>query len=332
MSPREIIAEAWLMTTREKKLFRWGFASSILETLFDLKLLTYQLYFAYSYLQGDPIGFFKIEELLYETLPFGVFVFFIVAIITLFIIEIFATKLCLGAVIGLAAKSHKKEEVRGGLVLAVYNFFPIFAIQELFVLGKIGITITLCSLILRYVGGDLAIPMILFVLFFWFFSLIMRFFASFAEEAAVIHKKSVFQAIRKSIKLILSHVRHVFLLLILLVIISIRIIINALVLFVLPAIIIGLSLFLTIFLSTTITIIVTSVVACALIIFASYFFTYLHVFKQTVWTITYLELSKVKELDIIEEAPLGELPQPQIETATEGKEEETSEEDEEKAN
>ena len=33
---------------------------------------------------------------------------------------------------------------------------------------------------------------------------------------------------------------------------------------------------------------------------ASYFLGYVTVFKHTVWTITYLELSKLKELDVIE--------------------------------
>jgi hypothetical protein len=32
---------------------------------------------------------------------------------------------------------------------------------------------------------------------------------------------------------------------------------------------------------------------------AAYFFTYLHVFKQAVWTIMYMELIKEKELDKI---------------------------------
>ena len=317
MTPREIIAEAWHLTTREGKIFRWGFTSTVLETLFDLKLLTYQLYFAYSYWQGDPIGFFKVEELLYEFLPFWLFLSVIIGIIILFIVEVLATKLCLGAIIGLAAKSHKGEEVKGGLVLAIYNFFSIFAIQELFVLGKLGIAITLCSLVLRYVGGGLAIPMVVIILSAWLFFLVLRFFASFAEEAAVIHKKGVFSAIKKSIKLILSNVSHVFFILILLVIISLRIVLNALILFVIPAIVIGLSLLLAMFLPQAVTIVITALVAIALIIFASYFFTYLTVFKQTVWTITYLELSKQKDLDIIEEVPEGE------KVSTEEKEEES---------
>ena len=33
----------------------------------------------------------------------------------------------------------------------------------------------------------------------------------------------------------------------------------------------------------------------------SYFFAYVTVFKQTVWTITYLELSQIKDLDVIHE-------------------------------
>jgi hypothetical protein len=35
------------------------------------------------------------------------------------------------------------------------------------------------------------------------------------------------------------------------------------------------------------------------VLIASYFFGYLHVFQHTVWTITFMELRKHKDLDVI---------------------------------
>jgi len=300
MTPREIIAEAWAITLREKSLRRWGFTAALFETLLDVKLLIYQVYFLISYLQGDPIGFFKIEELLFAALPFWGFVTFIIVLLILFAVEIFLPKMCLGAIIGLAAKAHKKEEVKGGLVLALYNFFAIFAIRELFVLGGVTTMITVISLILRYMGEGFRGTLIGLTVGFWLLSNLFRFFANFAEEEAVIKKSGVFESMGRSFKLIISHLRHVVFLLMLLFIISLRVLLNALVLLVLPAIIIGIGILLAMFLSTTLTVIISTIVGIVLVFVASYFFAYLHVFQQTTWTITYMELSKLKDLDIIE--------------------------------
>jgi hypothetical protein len=300
MSPREIIAEAWAITLRERSLRRWGFTSSLFETLFDLKLFVYQAYFLTSYLEGNPIGFFEIEEMLFRAVPFWVFLTFVIAIILLFALEIFIPKMCLGAIIGLAAKSHNKEEMKGGLVLALFNFFPIFAIRELFVLGKLTTVLTAASLILRYIGGGMGTALILVLFSLFAISNFFRFFTSFAEEGAVIRKTGVFPSLAKSFKLIVSHLQHVVFLLILLFIISIRILINALVLLVLPGLIFGIGILLALFLSPLLTITIATVLGLILVGVASYFFAYLHVFQQTVWTITYMELSKLKDLDIIE--------------------------------
>ncbi len=300
MLPKEIIVEAWNITRRERKLRAWGFTSELLETLLDMKLLAYQFYFAYSFFfLGDTIGFFAVEEFLLETLPRWGFVTFIIVLIGLFILEIFIPKMCLGAIIGLSAKAHNKEESRGGLVLALYNFLPLFAVQELFILGKITTIVTICSLVIRYMPSGLHIPMIVLLSFFWLLSNIFRFFTIFAEEDIVIRKSGIFEALGRSFKLIISHLSHIFFLLMLLIFISLRILMNAVVLFVLPAIILAVGVVLAYFFSTVLTVILSAITGIILVLFASYFFAYVHVFTQTVWTITYIELQRMKDLDII---------------------------------
>lgn len=310
MTPKQIIVEAWQMTLKERKIRYWGFAMELLETLLDVKLLIYQLYFAYSYMQGELVGFFIVEEMLMKALPAWGFATFIVALVILIVLEIFIPKMCLGAVIGLAAKAHKKEEVRGGLVLALYNFLPIFAVRELFVLAHITTIITVSSLILRYMNAGMHVPLIALLFAFWFISNIFRFFAVFAEEDIVIRKSGIFRALERSFKLIISHVSHIFFLLLLLLVISLRILLNAAVLFVLPAVILGIGFILAYFLSPLLTAIFSTIAGIIVILFASYFFAYLHVFTQTVWTITYMELQKMKDLDVIgvEETPKEEMP------------------------
>ena len=71
--------------------------------------------------------------------------------------------------------------------------------------------------------------------------------------------------------------------------------------FLAPFLAIGLGLLLATFLPLALSYFIASVVGLALLLLLSYLLAYLHIFKQTVWTLTYMELSKMKDLDIIEE-------------------------------
>lgn len=302
MTPREIIAKAWAMTKKERLLRRWGFASALLQTLLNVKLLIYQSWFFYLYvIKGETISFFAMEELLLKYMPETVAWTIIIIIFAMVAVELVFPHFAQGAVIGLAAKSHTKQEVRGGLVLALYNFLPIFIVHELFVLGGISTVITIGSLMLRYgPSGDFIMLPLGLLGFFWVFSNIIKFFSAFAEESIVIHKSGPFEAIGRSIKLIISHLGHVVFLLLLMFVITLRIIINIVMLFLIPGIVMGIGLLLTQFLSPTLSYSIGALIGVSLVVVASYFFAYITVFKQTVWTITYLELSSLKDLDIID--------------------------------
>ena len=303
MTPREIIAKAWAMTKNETQLRRWGFASALLETLLSVKLLVYQAWFAYSYfVAGEPVGFFIIEETLFQYFPFTVALTIVIFIVVLIAIELIFPHFATGAIIGLAAKSHLKQEVKGGFVLALYNFFPIFVLHELFVLSGVSTVITIASFVLRYgPGAEFNIFILAILGFFFVFSIIFKFLASFAEESVVIHKNGTFNAIGRSFKIIISHLGHMVFLLILLLVIMLRIVINVIMLLLIPGIVIGIALLLAQFLPPVISYSIGSIVGLALVGVASYFFAYLTVFRQTVWTITYIELSAQKDLDIIED-------------------------------
>lgn len=303
MTPREIIARAWTLTREQRGIRWWGYTSSLLETLLHLKMLIYQVYFFWSFvIIGSSIGFFELEEKIYHAVPFGVFATIMAILVVLVIIEIFVPSLCLGAIIGLAAKAHRKEPVKGGLVLALYNFFPLFVMKEALVLSSVSMAITFTSVILRYGNNrGLIIFLISALWFLWLFSTLLRFVLSFSEEGIVIRKLGVFDAMGKSMKLVISHLGKIVFLIVLLFVISLRILINAAMALLLPAVIIGLAFVLSLFLSAALTAIITTIVGLILVGLASYLFAYLEVFKQTTWTITFLELSALKEMDVIEE-------------------------------
>lgn len=300
MTPREIIAQAWAITKKEPSLRRWAFTSSLLETLLSIKLIGYQVFFAYKYfLLHETTGFFDVELMIIRTWPPWISAIVIGLFILLVITEWFMPHLCLGAIIGLAAKSHRKEPVRGGLVLGLYNFFSIFAIHEFLTLSSVSLLITAVSLSLRYIDGSMQRLIITMFLIFFGVSLILKFFFSFAEEAVVTQKLDIFHAIGRSYKLIVSNLSHIVFLLLLLFVISLRIIVNAIMIVLIPAIIVGLGLLLATILPDALSYTIAGIVGVVLIVAASYMFAYILAFKSTVWTLTYLELIKHKDLDVI---------------------------------
>lgn len=300
MTPREIIAEAWAITRREPSLRRWGYFSSFFETLFALKLICYQAYFAYSYfVSGKSVGFFDDFIWLYDNVAGWVFYTIIITFCVLLVIEWFVPHLATGAIIGLSAKAHNHEKMQGGLVLALYNFFPIFTIHEFLILGGLPMVITICSVILRYIPGQVKWLMVGLVVLFWILSNVLKFLFSFAQPSVVVEKTGIFIAMGQSFKLVVSYLSQVMFLLLLLVVISVRIFLNTLIILVVPGIVFGITLLLGTFLSAALTWIIGSIVGFALVLIASYFFGYLHVFRDAVWTITFLELRKHKDLDHI---------------------------------
>ena len=299
MTPRELIAEAWAITQREKSLRHWGFFASFFETLLNLKLISYQVYFLIEYWRGGDAGFFDVEINIYHSMPHWFFWTFVITLTVLITIELFVPQLALGAITGLAAKSHAGEPATGGLVLSLYNFFPIFAIHESLFLSSWATVITACSVALRYVDGDIKFWIIGFLAFFWVVSNILAFFFSFAIPAVVIEKQGIFPAIALSFKLIISYLGRVMFLMLLLFVIVIRVILNTLIVLIIPAIVVGIALLFTFILSPAARYTIALGIGTVLVLIASYFFGYLHVFQHTVWTITFMELRKHKDLDVI---------------------------------
>lgn len=304
MKPRDVVAKAWEITNKEPQLRRWGFISAFLETLLNAKLLVYQVWFAYSYfIVKDPIGFFTLEKVIMDALPLWAFIILAISFVIVVIIEWLFPHFARGAIIGLAAKSYKGEEVKGGLVLGVYNFFPLFGLHEMLVLSGVSTVITLISLALRYAGGAAPV-LIMIIIAAWIFTNLLEFFWIFAEEGLVITKYGVKETIGRSVKLVLSHLGHVVFIMLLLFFIILRIIANLLMIIIVPGVVLGVGYLLVWLLPSVPAAIpysISGLLGIVIIFLASYFFAYLEVFRQTVWTITYMELNQLKDLDIIED-------------------------------
>jgi hypothetical protein len=153
-------------------------------------------------------------------------------------------------------------------------------------------------LILRYTEG-LRWGLLVIATLLWIISSILRFFASFSEEGVVIQKLGVFEAAGRSIKLTVSYLSHVVFLALLMMVIGLRIVMNVVVIIVLPAVLFGLGTLLTLFLAPAIAWTIIGIVGVVLVFCLAYGLTYLNVFKQTVWTIMFIEMNKQRDLDAI---------------------------------
>ena len=75
LTPREIIAQAWTITTTERALKRWGFFGTFFRLLLDIKLIAYQLYFLSAFvIAGKPVGLFDDVIWAFDHMPFWLFV------------------------------------------------------------------------------------------------------------------------------------------------------------------------------------------------------------------------------------------------------------------
>lgn len=304
MNPREIIAQAWVYTMKEGGMRRWAFANSFFQTVLSVQILAIQVIFLYSYFQGSPLGYLDIQNAALDIMPLWMYITILVLIGIFTLIAWTFPHLAKGAMIGLAAKCHRKEPVIGGLVLGVYNFFPIFGVHQLLILSGIMPVISLSSFAIRY-AGSIAPVFIIAIVALWLFTLIFEFFWIFTEEGLVINKIGIRESIRKSTKLVISHLGHIVFLFLLLFFIILRIVGNLLMVVLVPAIVISIGFVLALFLPTLASYSIAAVLGLILIGIASYFFAYIDIFRQTVWTITYMELSKLKEMDIIEDSSEG---------------------------
>ncbi len=301
MTPRDIIARSWALTLQHPALRGWSFVASFLETCIDTWLIVFQTTFLVTYLRtGHVTGFFDVGSQLYFFLPTWVFWGGITGVILLFINELFVPHLCRGAVIGLGAKAHLGEPTKGGLVLALYNFFPLFTLHGFVFLSSWTTTVSLISLILRYFEDPVRSISIAMLLFFFLLMNGLKFMFAFADQAVVVRKMSIFAAIARSIKIIVSHLSSILFLVVLLLVISIRIILNAAVVIILPALITGLGLLLALVFSPAASTVISAIVGLIALLVISYFFSYLYAFKVTVWTVMFLELDKEKDLDVIQ--------------------------------
>jgi len=310
MTPRELIAEAWHITRKHRRiLLPWGALDALILMIWAIGFVSYQAYVLSTFFTtGENPSWLSTFQVIGEVLgnsPALSITFFTLAIIY-GIFWIVIPRFAVGALIGLAAKIHTGDEPKGGLVLGVFNFFPLLELAVALGLISGKALLAAWSVIIRYMGGTAALfGTTALLLIFWAISFFFHFLFTFAEEAIVIRKLGVFRSLGHSFKLVLSYLKKVVLIFVLLLVIILRIVINALIILLIPSIVMGVGLLLAQVLPSAVSFGISGGIGLIALLFACYFLGYITVFKHTVWTITYIELSKERELDLID-APSAE--------------------------
>ena len=337
MNYRHIIADSWKFTQDNKKLIYWfGFLPSILTTTVGIGYLGYQFFaFKKSSLFDNADTSF-----MYDVANFGwdfvnthatlsiplVVVGIIVAILWFLIPTLFKAS----AIQTIArAKNGQKSGVGTGLKYGLMAFLPLFEFHLLVKTFTPMTIFTESGFVLRNLGVDaFKILLPVFIIIF-IISLVLMLLFTYADLYIVIDDEGVFASMKKSAKLVILNWQHTVLITILMIIIGVRIVIQAFLIFLVPAVVILVGGYLATLALEMTAIIVAGIVGVAGLVLAAYLGGIVDIFSYTVWTYTFLEMTAQGEVSAREEvetapkaevsAPVGQLPKPEtIEEPLEG--------------
>ncbi len=304
MHYRQIIVESWKYTQSNKKLIIWfGFVSSLLTTTVGVGYLAYQFFaFKNSYLftkdehsfLGEVVGFIVdfAKTHLSWTVP-------MIVLTAIFAVSYFLypTLAKAGAIQTIARnKNGQKAGVGTGLKYGMMSFLPLLEYHILIKAFAFFSILTEMFFALRNLQPGifkilLPIFIILIVLGF-----ILTLLFTYADFYIVIDHEPVFTSMKKSAKLVIMNWKHTFLISILMIIIGLRIVIQVIMVFLIPALIVLITGYLATVTLPVTGLIVGGAVGIVTLVLAAYLNGIVDIFSYTVWTYTFLDITQIKEI------------------------------------
>ncbi|PKL36668.1 hypothetical protein CVV38_02065 [Candidatus Peregrinibacteria bacterium HGW-Peregrinibacteria-1] len=303
MEYRKIISDAWALTQNSKRLIIWfGFIPAIFTTIVAVGMILYQ-YIAF---KNSP--FFGAQEGIYR----DIFIFiwdYITGhtniIIPIIIVGIFFAIFYLlypilakATAIQIIARKRNGQSLSlgDGLKYAFGTFLPLLQYKLLVATFSVLTIVNEVSVVVRNFGpGTLTFMLPLFGLIL-IAGLVMTLLFTYAEFFIVIDREDVFTSIRKSTRLVIYNWKHTFLVTLLMLLIGLRIVIQALVVFLLPAVILFISGYIATLFSIVPAVIVGVILGLIVLIMTAYLNGIVDVFSYSVWTFTFLELTEQEEV------------------------------------
>lgn len=299
---RQTIHDAWVFTQENRKLMLWySFLPSLLTTVVGIGYLAYQ-FFAF---KRSPL-FENAEESFLKELALLIINFFkrydelfipaLIAAVVVFILYALLPTLCQGALIQVIARKRKGEHVRviDGISFGLLVFLPLLEYHLLIKGFSMWGIVTEAAFVVRNLGtGAIKIMLPIFGIAA-VIAVILTLLFTYTEFYIVLERKKILSAIGKSCALVILNWQHTFLIMILMLIIGLRVIVNLVAVLLVPALIILSAGFLATISLDKIGIVIGAVIGFVSLLFTAYFNGILHMFANTVWTFTFMQLIEQK--------------------------------------
>lgn len=284
----------------------YAFVPSLLTTLIGILYLIYQFYsFKRSALFDNAKQSFISEVISTVTGYFGshggLILPFIITVVIVLILYALLPTLMQGGLIQIIVQKHKGENVRNsdGITLGMLVFLPLLEYHLLIKGFSLISLFTEAAFLLRNLGPAAMKTLLPVFILAAIIGLALTLLFTYSEFFIILEKKSVMKSMLRSAKLVIISWQHTFLIAILMMIISLRVIINIIAVLLVPALLFFSAGLIATFTFSGIGIAIGIIVGIITLIIASYFSGILHLFANTVWTYTFLELmneEKTKEL------------------------------------
>lgn len=304
MDYRKVIVDSWRSTQKSKSLIVWfGFLPALFTTTVGIGYMAYQFFaFKKSYLFEDAEDsfFHDVVTFIWEfikahvswTLPLILFLIFFA--IFYFLVPTIARASAIQAIA--RRKNGQDAGVGTGLRHGIMSFLPLFEYHLLIKTFAFFSVLFEISFVLRNLGPvifKMFLPVFILLLVI---SFILTLLFTYTDFFIVIDDLGVFESIKKSVKLVIMNWKHTILITILMILIGIRVIIQAVLVFLVPSLIVLITGYITTIALPVTSVLIGGIFGIIALLLAAYLNGIVDIFSYTVWTYTFLELSSEKEV------------------------------------
>lgn len=310
MNYRQTIMDSWKFTQENKRLIYWfGFLPSFLSTAVGIGYIAYQFFaFKKSYLFNDTDESFLTDVVnfiwnflkTHSSLSIPLIIIAIIVTILWFLVPTLFKASAIQAIA--RAKNGQKSGVGVGLKYGMMVFLPLFEFHMLVkTFAPFSIIIEM-GFVLRNLGPAIFQMMIPAFALIFVIAIGLFLLFTYADLYIIVDDEKILTAMRKSVKLVILNWQQTFLITFLMIIIGVRIVIQAILVFLIPAIVILTGAFLATLALESAVLVIAGVVGVVGLIIAAYLGGIVDIFAYTVWTFTFLELTSQVEISARESA------------------------------
>lgn len=306
MDYKQVIREAWqLAQTHKSFMWCYAFFPELLALLVGIFSFVYQIAAfwkspIFRNYQGDSFFhdvFSYIVSFFSQQTSLAIVAIVIAAILILlyFTLPVFSK----AALVQLIARKRNGQAVKAidGVSYGFLHFLPLFEYRLLIRTFSFFGLVTELSFVVRNLGtGAFELLIIPFILIFVVAFVLLLLF-TYSEYFIIIDNQNMIQSISSSVRLVVRHWQHTFLMLILMGLITIRIFLNILLVLLIPSVIIISTAVLATFALAKVGLVIGCVIALVGLYFSAYLGGILEVFSTAVWVFTFLELTTKEEVD-----------------------------------